>query len=1414
MSDSYVHLHNHSSYSILDGAAKIEEMAEAAARDGQPALAITDHGNMYGLPKFYQACTDVGIKPILGMEAYFADDRTDRSPITRDGGSELDGSDKRYYHLTLLATTNEGYHNLIKISSDAFLEGFYYKPRCDWSTLERYSKGLIATSGCLGGPVLQPLLHDDYYGAAKAAARLHDIFGPSNFFIELQDHGLREQARTNPQLIDIAKRMSTKLIATNDLHYVNHEDHTSHDALLCCQTGAKISDQDRFKFASDQHYLKSAAEMRNLFRSVPGACDNTLEIASRVDVTLDFGTLHLPHFEVPEGFSDSSYLEALVAKGLDKRYGTPSEEAIERLRYELNVIDGMGLSSYFLIVWDIVRWADRQGIPRGQGRGSAAGSLVSYCLNITKVDPLRHNLFFERFLNPDRIAMPDIDLDFSPRDREYVINYIAEKYGHSNVAQIITFGGIKARTAVRDAARVLGHPPKLGDVISKQMPEPIMGVPTPLWACFEDTDRYHSGYQNASELREFYRTNSDAQEVIDVARGLEGLHRSDGVHPAGLLIAPVPLTDLVPIQRKGEDAPITTQYDMRACEDLGLLKMDILGLRNLDVIKDCLECLDDPPDLDSEEFKRFDDPATYALLRSGKTWGTFQMESAPMAELLMKVSPDNIEDLAAVIALYRPGPMGTNMHNDYADIKNGRKPATYIHPDAQEALAETYGLCVYQEEMMRLSQIFAGYSGAEADGLRKIVGKKLVDKVGAEREKFTNGCLERGYSEEIAEALFKIVEDSANYSFNKCLSGDTIVRRPMGGRYAKAEVSISELYAKTQEGRTPWMSKFKDPNRGVTILALDTDGRIRPKRIKDIIYNGRAEVFRVTLEDGRSIKATKNHRHLTEHGWRVVADLSVGDVMVTHGGFDPQKFTEHRTTVGERQLAGVVNGAYGVENYGYVDGGFVSLREWTESRGDTWYCDDCGISGVRLERAHIDGDRTNNDWGNLSLKCVSCHKKFDYKHNGRNKQWDIGHSTKLSAITSIEFCGVEDVYDIEMDFEGHNFIANGFVTHNSHALGYAYTAYHTAYLKEHYPVEYMAALCDSVAHDTERCASYIAEARNMGIEVLPPDVTIAQTNFTASEGRIVVGLDGIKYLGHDTAKKIVDQRDRTPFSSIEDFVFRCEPNLRELQFLILAGACDSFGSRLGLHSAAQELLEQARTRHKGKASKQISLFEEVEFWEIDVVDKEFEQLELLNKEKEALGLYVSGHPLNFFQDYRTEKSLGEVTTGKNTVLVTVMNVSKHKTRAGNVMGDIIVGDLTYTAPLKVWPKHWDRLESSLKEGACGTMEIEVREDLESGSRLLVCNDFTPISTKTTPSSAYNTVYLRLPRGFASNNLAVSKLKGLLLSHSGKHPVVVQISAKTELDMKHEYLVDWTDDLKAEIAALFARYSADKKLEAG
>ena len=677
---------------MLDGAARLDELVAKAVADGQPAMGITDHGNMYGTLEFYKECRRQGLKPIIGTEAYMAHDHRSERPTRRgridDSGGDTEAGQKLYYHLTLLAENDVGYRNLIQLSSRAFLEGYYYKPRLDWELLAEHHEGLIATTGCLGGHVLQSLLQGDEARARQQAGRLQEIFGRDNLFVELQDHGLPAQRETNPKLIELARHLGAPLLATNDSHYTHREDHESHDALLCVQTGAVLSDPKRFKFEGAEHYLKTAEEMRLLFRDHQEACDNTLWVAERANVDIEFGAPQLPNFPLPAGFTDDAqYLADLTWKGAGERWGDHLAESVkQRIQFELDVIATMGFSSYFLIVWDLIRYARSRGIRVGPGRGSAAGCAVAYCLRITDLDPIHYDLLFERFLNPSRVSMPDIDMDFDSRYRDEMIRYAAERYGRDHVAQIITFGTIKARNAVRDAARVLGFPYGTGDRIAKAMPPLVMGRDTPLKYCFEQDPKHTDGYKAAADLRAMYDADPDVKKVVDVARGLEGLKRSDGIHAAAVVITKEPLTEYLPVQRKPEsgqdpaDAPVVTQYEMHGVEALGLLKMDFLGLRNLDVITDTIEMVRAGRDADFEiDAIPLDDAPTLELLQRGSGIGVFQLEGAPTAGTHAGAQADQLRRRRCPRGPVPPGADG-GQHAQRLRRPQERPPADQLPP--------------------------------------------------------------------------------------------------------------------------------------------------------------------------------------------------------------------------------------------------------------------------------------------------------------------------------------------------------------------------------------------------------------------------------------------------------------------------------------------------------------------------------------------------------------------------------------------------------------------------------------------------------------------------------------------------------------------------------------------------------------
>ncbi|GIJ42141.1 DNA polymerase III subunit alpha [Micromonospora andamanensis] len=781
MGDSFAHLHVHTEYSMLDGAARLKDLFAEVKRQGMPAVAMTDHGNMHGANDFYKQAMAAGVTPILGIEAYVAPESRYHKKRVRWGRPEQKSDDVSgsggYTHKTIWARNKTGLHNLFTLTSKAYTEGYFVKwPRMDAELLAEYADGLMATTGCPSGEVQTRLRLGHDAQALEAAAKYQDIFGKENYFLELMDHGLDIEKKVRDGLVEIGRKLGIPPVVTNDSHYTHEAQSEAHDVLLCVQTGSNVADPNRFKFGGSGYYIKSADEMRGVDGSdvwLEG-CRNTLLVAERVDPTgmFEFHNL-MPRFPVPEGETEESWFRKETFAGLARRYpGGIPEGHVVQAEYELGVIIQMGFPSYFLVVADFIQWAKAQGIAVGPGRGSAAGSLVAYALGITDLDPIPHGLIFERFLNPERVSMPDVDIDFDERRRGEVIKYVTDKWGEDKVAQIATFGTIKAKAAIKDSARVLGYPYAVGDRITKAMPPAVMGKDIPLEGIF---DPKHPRYAEAGEIRGMYEAEADVKKVIDTARGIEGLIRQTGVHAAGVIMSAEPIIDHIPLMRRDSDGVIITQFDYPTCESLGLLKMDFLGLRNLTIIDDAVKNieLNHGKELDLLALP-LDDKAAYELLARGDTLGVFQLDGGPMRSLLRMMKPDNFEDISAVLALYRPGPMGVDSHTNYALRKNGLQEITPIHPELEEPLREilapTYGLIVYQEQVQRAAQILAGYTLGQADLLRRAMGKKKKEILDKEFIPFRDGCREHGYSDEAIQKVWDVLVPFAGYAFNKAHS--------------------------------------------------------------------------------------------------------------------------------------------------------------------------------------------------------------------------------------------------------------------------------------------------------------------------------------------------------------------------------------------------------------------------------------------------------------------------------------------------------------------------------------------------------------------------------------------------------------------------------------------------------------------
>ncbi|HEY5494950.1 MAG TPA: DNA polymerase III subunit alpha [Candidatus Anoxymicrobiaceae bacterium] len=751
MPPEFAHLHVHTEYSILDGACRIDDALEAAGTLGMESLAITDHGVMYGALSFYRKARDAGIRPIIGSEVYVT---------SGDRRARVGGLEEQPFHLVLLAKDNTGYRNLMRIVTRGFTEGFYYKPRVDAEVLAENREGLIALSACLKGEVQAHLLREDTDEAAAVIERYLELFGDDGFYLEIMDHGIPEQAKVNQMLVEIARVKGVGLVATNDVHYVRREDSKPHDHLLCIQTGKLLAETGRLKFSTEEFYLKSPQEMEGIFPDFPEALSNTVDIASRCEVEIALDQVYLPSYQAPDGLDLDTYLEQLALEGVKKHYGeeVPPEVA-DRLKTELTVINSLGFSGYFLIVWDFVKYAKEQGIKVGPGRGSAAGSLVAYALGITTIDPLKYNLLFERFLNAERIALPDIDIDFSHFRRSEVIDYVADKYGRDRVSPIVTFSRLKAKAAVKDVGRVKEVPYARVEMLTKMIPDdPNMTIELAL--------------EQSGELRDAYETDPEAREIIDTARSLEGMVRHASVHAAGVVIADDAIVSYSPLsvqQKAGESSTVvTTQYDMYDVERLGLLKVDMLGLKTQSLLELAVKMIKNRHgiDLDIDDLP-MDDLKTFKMIQQGMTVGTFQLASPGMRALMRDMVPSRFEDIIALIALFRPGPLKQNMHKTFVDQKHGRQVVTYPHPSLEEILRETYGVIVYQEQAMQVSRKMAGYTGLEADELRKAIGKKKADLMARHRQKFIEGSIANEVDEATATRVFDLIETFGGYGFNK-----------------------------------------------------------------------------------------------------------------------------------------------------------------------------------------------------------------------------------------------------------------------------------------------------------------------------------------------------------------------------------------------------------------------------------------------------------------------------------------------------------------------------------------------------------------------------------------------------------------------------------------------------------------------
>ncbi|HEX9035639.1 MAG TPA: DNA polymerase III subunit alpha [Ktedonobacterales bacterium] len=1246
----FTHLHVHSEYSLLDGQSRLQRLVEATKAGGMSALALTDHGVMYGALDFYKACRAGGIKPIIGIEGYSVPSLEEKT-----GRYE-------YNHLLLLARDNTGYSNLLKLTTLAHTRGYQARPRMDRKMLQQYSAGLIATSGCISGEIPELLLRGDLNGARAAARWYQDVFGPENYYIEIQDHGAPDspQNQLNPLLYDLAREVHAPLLATNDLHYVSATDADAQDVLLCVQTGKSLEDPKRMKFDSSQYYLKTPDEMAALFPELPDALRNSMVIAEQCDVTIESSDSLIPNYEIPSEFaSQGEYLYHLCERGVRELYGEITDQLKQRLDYEFKVIADKGFVSYFLIVWDYVNYARSHGM-RCVARGSAAGSLVAYSLGITNVDPLRYELLFERFLNPERMSMPDIDMDFPDDRREEVIRYVAEKYGWDKVGQIVTFNTMAAKAAVRDVGRVMGMQAE-ADRVARLIP----GGP-------KVTIR--GALDEVRELKNLYDQSPPIRKLVDMARDLEGTVRGTGIHAAGVVISREPLDDTVPLQLRDYKDPndtwLVSQYEQAHLEELGLIKFDFLGLANLTILMNCRAFIKQTRGIDIDlDHLPTDDTKTYELLAQGETTGVFQLESGAMRTYIRDLKPTCIEDVTAMVALYRPGPMDSIPQ--FIKAKHGEIQIRYLHPSLEPLLRDSYGVIVYQDQVLLIAVQLAGFSWGEVDKFRKAMSKKNREQMLEYRGKFIKGCAKHGIPEKTAEDIFSFIEPFAGYGFNKCAHGSTEIQLPDGSR-----TTLSAAYR----------------NPPAAIMAMWPDGQIRPHKVARIVRSGHKALLQIRTASGKSIKVTPEHRLLTTDGYREAGQMMVGmELMVAprrvtgtqrvarraslarlnrtaaqrarvnarlltyQAARDPEALRQHMRLMHaihpdltrngivaaherikwlhandpEGRARQIANSLASVRDCydtgpGYGRCSIASNGMWCASQPERDMCEWLIAQGIEFEMHRVLGtgricdfyfngvywemDGMDRDaayfaakYGDLPYVVVTPEdfKPIVLRHLG------VAHAENGDPIVSITPCGAAMTYDIEMAPDGPlNYVANRIISHNSHAAAYGFVAYQTAYLKANYTAEFMAATLTAVASDAAKVVAAIEECHRMGVDVLPPDINHSDAGFTVerrepgpdSQPRwgVRFGLVGIRNVGSRPVEELLEaRRAGGVFTSMANLFARTDSkNLTRsaVECLIKAGALDSFGSRSRQLAGLDRAMAYGQQQRKMAEVGQNSLF--------------------------------------------------------------------------------------------------------------------------------------------------------------------------------------------------------------------------------
>ena len=1362
----FCHLHCHTQYSLLDGAARIQSLVQRAAELEHAAVAITDHGNLHGVPEFYTSAKKAGVQPIIGCEFY----------VTPSGMA--DKSDRTRYHQVLLAKNVEGYRNLIKLSSRSYTDGYYYKPRIDREMLRAHSSGLIATTCCLQGEVLQAILKK---GEAEARLVFEDylsIFG-EDYYIEVQDHAIPEQRTCNAVLMRWADEYGVTAIASNDVHYVHEADAEAQDVLLCLQTGKDISDPNRMRFENNQFFFKTGDEMQTAFgqgvrdgafsseKAVAAALDATREIADKCKLEIPMGELLMPHFPIPPAFTGASdYLRHLTYEGAKRVYPDLGPDVTERLDLELGVIADMGFDGYFLIVQDFTTAARTLGVSVGPGRGSAAGSAVAFCLGITGIDPLKYDLLFERFLNPERVSMPDIDIDFDDRGRGKVIDYVVEKYGRESVCQIVTFGTMGSKSVIKDVGRVLGLPLAEVDRISKLVPDGVKVSLADARAAskeFAELDRH---------------PDPQIRRLVQYANVLEGSARQTGVHAAGVIIAPGDVSQYVPVSiqkgKGGAGDTLMTQYDGRWIEDFGLLKMDFLGLKTLTILDDALALIKETQGIEVDlETIPLDDAKTFELFQRGDTVAIFQFESSGMREWMRKLKPTSLDDLIAMNALYRPGPM--DLIPSYIDRKHGREPVEHPHPMLAEILDATYGIPVYQEQVMQMAQVMGGYTLGGADLLRRAMGKKDHAKMAKERETFCEGAITKGVSESKATEVFDMMAKFAGYGFNKCCHAQTKVRLTDGTTMTLARA-------------------FRD--QPAELLAMWPDGEIRPHRVARIVKTGVKPLLKVTTASGRVIKVTAEHRLLTTEGYLPVSDMAVGTELMTEPrrvsdaqraarranmtrlNRQPDQRARVSTRVAAYQAARPLEDKVAhmlrmhAEHPDLTRAGTAAMHErvrWLHANDPAWHRAQIERSIATTRAAYDSGPgfgtcsiASNGMWCASTPERAMCewlieqdvdfvmHRVLDtgricdfyfagiyWEMDGMDRapgyfadkygdlpfvvvtpedfqaivarHLGLEHAENGDPIVSIEPCDAAMTYDVEMAPDGPlNFIANGIVSHNSHSAAYSVVAYQTAYLKAHYPAEFMAAVLTTEMADSSKLGLALDATRVAGIDILPPCVNRSAAHFTVEYGKVRFGLAAIKGVGQSAIDSVVVARQKAGGAFDDVFALTKSLDLRlvgkkTLEALAQAGALDAFeGHRAQLTAAVEPAWGWAQKQQADEAAGQSSLFggggaEAATYRPTLPSVTAWGRGEQLRYERDLMGFYVSGHPLD---DYAAETAtfatvkFGDSASVMHESDVTgigiVTEIVRRTSKSGRPMAFVQLEDTTGTSELVLFAQSLER----------------------------------------------------------------------------------------------------------------------------